>query len=254
MATPRESVMDSYLGRAYAFLARADMAGERSESSLVGTAVFDEAVPRRLDSNFLRVENEADSGAVRTEAERLRRRMIYVPDSEHGERLAPYFRERGWLVRRHVLMAQLREPEREADVSLVREVEEPTLRAARHRVVTGQPWAAPEVMAELFAGKQLIGNRVRARYFAVVLDGEVVSYTDLYQDGADAQIEDVGTLHEHREHGYASAVVQAAIAEARAAGAEFVFLVADLDDWPKELYRRLGFDELGYYVKFIQPL
>jgi ribosomal protein S18 acetylase RimI-like enzyme len=243
----------SYLARAYAFLARADMAGERSESSLVGTAVFDEAVPRRLDSNFLRVENEADAGAVRTEAERLRRRMIYVPDSEHGERLAPHFRERGWLVRRHVLMAQLREPERKADVSLVREVEEPTLRAARHRVVTGQPWAAPEVMAELFAGKQLIGNRVRARYFAVVLDGEVVSYTDLYQDGADAQIEDVGTLHEHREHGYASAVVLAAIAEARAAGAEFVFLVADLDDWPKELYRRLGFDELGYYVKFIAP-
>ena len=57
---------EARLGRAYAFLAHADMAGERSESSLVGTAVFDEAVPRRLDSNFLRVESEADAEARRS--------------------------------------------------------------------------------------------------------------------------------------------------------------------------------------------
>ena len=92
-----------------------------------------------------------------------------------------------------------------------------------------------------------------ARYFAILVGGEVVSYTDLYQDGADAQIEDVGTRHEHRGRGYASAVVLRAIAEAHKDGAEFVFLVADLEDWPKELYRRLGFDELGYFVKFIAP-
>jgi ribosomal protein S18 acetylase RimI-like enzyme len=245
--------MNEHLARAYAFLERADMAGERQESSSVGTAIFDDRVPRRLDSNLLRVEREADPKTVRAEAERLGRRMIHVSDPELGERLVPYFQEQGWLVRRHVLMAQLREPEREADLSLVTEVEEPDLRAARHQVVTGQPWAAPEVMAQLFAGKELIGRRVRARYFAIVLDGKVVSYTDLYQDETEAQIEDVGTLHEYRQRGYASAVVLAAIEAARADGAEFVFLVADLEDWPKALYRRLGFDELGYFVKFIAP-
>jgi len=249
MARHRKRCLD----RAYAFLARADMAGERHESSAVGTAVFDEAVPKRLDSNFLRVERESDAETVRSEAARLERRMIYVPDSELGERLVPYFRDLHWRVNRVVVMAQRREPEREADLTLVSEVEEPALRAARHQVVTGQPWARPEVMAQLFSGKQLIGRRVKARFFAVVVDGEVVSYTDLYQDGAEAQIEDVGTLNEHRGRGYASAVVLAAIAEARKTGAEFVFLVADYEDWPKELYRRLGFDELGYYVKFVAP-
>jgi ribosomal protein S18 acetylase RimI-like enzyme len=242
-----------HLARAYAFLERADMAGERLENSQVGVAVFDDRVPRRLDSNFLRVDAEADPETVHSEAERLGRRMIHVPDSEIGERLLPHFRSKGWLVRRHVLMAQLRDPERGADLSVVSEVDEPMLRTARHRVVTGQPWAKPEIMAELFAGKELIGQRVRARYFAVVVDGVVVSYSDLYQDGADAQVEDVGTLQEYRERGYATAVVLAAIAAARAEGAEFVFLVADLEDWPKELYRRLGFDELGYFVKFIAP-
>ncbi len=245
--------MDSHLERAYAFLERADMAGERTESSSVGTAVFDDNLPRRLDSNFLRVERETDPETVREEAERLERRMVFVPDPELGERLVPYFKERGWRINRVVVMAQLREPERTGDLSLVTEVEEPALRAARHQVVTGQPWASPEIMAQLFAGKELIGRRVQARFFAVVVDGEVVSYTDLYQDGTGAQSEDVGTLHEHRGRGYASAVVLAAIAEARKHGAEFVFLVADYEDWPKELYRRLGFDELGYYVKFIAP-
>jgi len=245
--------MDSHLERAYAFLERADMAGERTESSSVGTAVFDDNLPRRLDSNFLRVERETDPETVREEAERLERRMVFVPDPELGERLVPYFKERGWRINRVVVMAQLREPERTGDLSLVTEVEEPALRAARHQVVTGQPWASPEIMAQLFAGKELIGRRVQARFFAVVVDGEVVSYTDLYQDGTEAQVEDVGTLHEHRGRGYASAVVLAAIAEARKHGAEFVFLVADYEDWPKELYRRLGFDELGYYVKFIAP-
>jgi len=245
--------MDNDLERAYAFLDRADMAGERTERSSVGTAVFDDDLPRRLDSNFLRVERETDAETVREEAERLGRRMVFVPDPELGERVVPYFKERGWRINRVVVMAQLREPERTGDLSLVTEVEEPALRAARHQVVTGQPWASPEIMAQLFAGKELIGRRVQARFFAVVVDGEVVSYTDLYQDGTEAQVEDVGTLHEHRGRGYASAVVLAAIAEARKHGAEFVFLVADYEDWPKELYRRLGFDELGYYVKFIAP-
>ncbi len=245
--------MDSHLERAYAFLDRADMAGERTEHSSVGTAVFDDDLPRRLDSNFLRVERETDAETVREEAERLGRRMVFVPDPELGERLVPYFKERGWRINRVVVMAQLREPERTGDLSLVTEVEEPALRAARHQVVTGQPWASPEIMAQLFAGKDVIGKRVQARFFAIVVDGEVVSYTDLYQDGTEAQVEDVGTLHEYRGRGYASAVVLAAIAEARKHGAEFVFLVADYEDWPKELYRRLGFDELGYYVKFIAP-
>jgi ribosomal protein S18 acetylase RimI-like enzyme len=241
------------LARAYDFLGRADMGGERTEDSSVGTAVFDETLPRRLDSNFLRVEREADAETVRAEAERLGRRMIFVPDPALGEPLASVFGDWGWRVNRVVVMAQRRESERHADLSLVQEVREEILRPARTKLNAGQPWGAPEVLEQLFAGKHSIGAKVDARFFAVVVDGEIVSYTDLYQDGTEAQIEDVGTVHEHRGHGYASAVVLAAIADARKRGAEFVFLVADKEDWPQELYRRLGFDELGYYVKFVSP-
>jgi ribosomal protein S18 acetylase RimI-like enzyme len=156
-------------------------------------------------------------------------------------------------VDRHVVMAQLRRPERDADLSVVREVREEDLRPARTQVLQGQPWATEEVLEQIFGAKRLIGQRVRTRFFGAVVDGEVVSYTDLYHDAADAQIEDVGTLPEHRERGYASAVVLAAIEAARSDGAEFVCLVADASDWPKELYRRLGFDTVGHYTKFFVP-
>jgi ribosomal protein S18 acetylase RimI-like enzyme len=245
--------MRSELARAYDFLARGDMGGTRVDESPVGRAVYTDTLPRRLDGNYLWVDRAAVPEQLVAEATRLERRLIFVPDPELGDALAPWFKERGWRIDRHLVMAQLREPERDADLSLVREVTEPELREARQRVLVDEPWATPEVLDQIFAAKALIGERVRTRFFAADVDGEIVSYSDLYQDGADAQVEDVGTVPEHRNEGHASAVVLAAIAAARAEGAEFVCLVADAHDWPKELYGRLGFDEVGHYTKFFAP-
>ncbi|HSS81937.1 MAG TPA: GNAT family N-acetyltransferase [Gaiellaceae bacterium] len=245
--------MRKELARSYAFMARGDMGGTRVVESPVGRAVYTDELPRRLDGNYLWVDRASDAEELVAEAARLERRLIFVPDPELGDALAPWFKEHGWRVERHVVMAQLREPERQADLSLVREVSEHDLREARKRVLADQPWATPEVLDQIFAAKALIGERVRTRFFAVELDGEVVSYTDLYLDGGDAQVEDVGTVPEHRNEGRATAVVLGAIAEARRAGAEFVFLVADANDWPKLLYGRLGFDEVGHYTKFFTP-
>jgi ribosomal protein S18 acetylase RimI-like enzyme len=241
--------MRDELARSYAFMARGDMSGTRVEESPFGRAVYTDELPRRLDGNYLWVDR-GEAEELVTEASRLERRLIFVPDPELGDRLAPWFKDHGWRIDRHVVMAQLREPRREADLSLVREVSEPDLRQARKRVLANEPWATRQVLEQIFAAKALIGERVRTRFFAVELDGEVVSYTDLYLDGADAQIEDVGTVPEHRNEGHATAVVLGAIADARKAGAEFVFLVADANDWPKELYAKLGFDEVGHYTKF----
>ena len=245
--------MRDELARAYDFLARGDMGGTRVAESPFGRAVYTDALPRRLDGNYLWVDRAAEPEELVAEAARLERRLIFVPDPAIGDALAPWFKERGWRIDRHVVMAQLREPERDADLSLVREVTEPELREARKQVLANEPWATPTVLEQIFAAKALIGERVRTRFFASEVDGEVVSYSDLYQDGADAQVEDVGTVPEHRNQGHATAVVLGAIAAARSDGAEFVCLVADAHDWPKELYGRLGFDEVGHYTKFFAP-
>ena len=245
--------MREELARAYEFLARGDMGGTRVASSPFGRAVYTDELPRRLDGNYFWVDRDADPEELVAEAARLERRLLFVPDPAVGDRLAPWFEEHGWRIDRHVVMAQLREPEAGIDLSLVREVAEEELRPPRRELLAAQPWAKPEVVDQLFRAKALIGERVTARFFGVPVDGRIVSYADLYLDGADAQIEDVGTLPEHRGRGYAKAVVLAASAEARKAGADFVFLVADARDWPKELYRRLGFDELGHYTKLFAP-
>jgi ribosomal protein S18 acetylase RimI-like enzyme len=245
--------MRDELARAYAFLARGDMGGTRTIASPYGRAVYTDEVPKRSDCNYLWIEREAEPEELVAEAQRLQRRLIFVPDPVLGDRLAPWFTEQGWRIDRHLVMAQLREPERAADLSVVREVGEEALRPARRRLLEGQPWATPELVEQLFEAKALIGERVTARFFGVPVNGEVVSYTDLYVEGKDAQVEDLGTLPEHRGRGYATAVVLTAMKAAREAGADFVFLVADAEDWPKELYRRLGFDELGHYTKFFAP-
>jgi len=82
---------------------------------------------------------------------------------------------------------------------------------------------------------------------------EIVAWTDLYIGEDVAQVEDVATLEEHRGKGYATAVVLRAVDEARNAGADLVYLVADEEDWPKEWYQRLGFDTVGRIYKFIAP-
>jgi ribosomal protein S18 acetylase RimI-like enzyme len=249
------------LERALDFLALADHGGTRREPFAYGTAVFDGRLPRRWDSNYLLVEHVPDEiGAeeLAAEAERLQgaaglaHRKLELRDEEVGARLEPQFRALGWTVNRHLLMALHRRPDRSPDPSLVHEVDAAALRDVRARQMQSYEWGAdPEVVEQLYASKTFLAQVVDTRFFAVLLDGRPVSWTDLYLADGTGQIEDVGTLQEHRGHGYASAVVLHAAAVARHAGADFVFLVADDQDWPKELYRKLGFDGLGRVYEFL---
>ena len=86
---------------------------------------------------------------------------------------------------------------------------------------------------------------IGARRFVARIDGALAGECDLYIDGADAQVEFVDTLEEFRGRGVARAVVLGAAEAARASGADRVFILADENDWPKELYRRLGFDPMA---------
>jgi ribosomal protein S18 acetylase RimI-like enzyme len=248
--------MGDDLARAYEFLTRADMAGERMEPTRFGTAVFDDRVPKRYDSNYLLVETiPAGTSAeeLAADARSHGRPMIFVRDERAAEPLVPGFQALGWRVDRHVFMVQRAAATRSGPLELVRELNADALRPARRRMIEDFPWARPEVLEQLHAAKRLIAERVDTRFLGIVVDHEVVAYADVYIEAPTAQIEDVGTLEEHRGRGYASAVVLAAAETARRAGADFVFLVADAQDWPQHLYQRLGFEPIGHYMKFIGP-
>jgi RimJ/RimL family protein N-acetyltransferase/ribosomal protein S18 acetylase RimI-like enzyme len=164
---------------------------------------------------------------------------------ERGDnRTAAGFRARGWTVVPHLIMVRTREPDRRVDTSMVREVPFAGLTAARREVAVGEPWGDDEISSLLDDAKRLIVRAVPTRFFAAFAEGEVAAYCEVRSDGTVAQIEDVNTLARFRGRGLGRAVVQHAIDEARKTN-EIVFLEALADDWPRELYAKLGFDVVG---------
>ena len=247
------------LERVHRFEREVELAGTQEVPSPLGFGTLTDELPLRHDSNFLFLDQDVSSEDAIAEADRILGgagrdyRVILTFDEAAGERLRPAFGGLGWRTMRHVFMVQRRNPEKSADLSVVQEVDQSALRPGRRREILAQPWGTPELAEELLDSKLLIGKRADTRFFGVEVDGKIVAWTDLYVAQGVAQIEDVATVQEHRQRGYATAVVLHAAEEGRKAGADLVFLVADDEDWPKALYRRLGFDELGRLYKFATP-
>jgi ribosomal protein S18 acetylase RimI-like enzyme len=244
------------LARIHRFEREVEMAGTETVESPLGVGVLTPELPLPHDSNYLLLERRASAEEAIAEAERIlgtderRSRVIITFDEGLGERLRPEFTARGWQTMRHVFMVQRREPEKTADLSLVQEVGEADLRPGRRRAILGYDWSYPELAEQILDRKLRLAERAEVRFFGVEVDGKIVAWTDLYVAQGVAQVEDVATREDHRGKGYATAVVLRAVEEGRKAGADLVFLVADDEDWPKALYSRLGFDEVGLLHKF----
>lgn len=251
--------MTEELARIHRFEHEVELAGSRSVPSPLGFGALTPELALRHDSNYFFLERAEDADEAIAEADRilggagLDYRVIVTFDDELGERLRPTFHALGWRTQRHIFMVQRREPEKTTDLSVVQEVDEAALRPGRTREILAQPWGRPEVAEQLLDAKVLLRRRAETHFFGVEADGELVSWSDLYVAQRVGQIEDVMTVERHRGHGHATAVVLRAAEEGRKAGADLIFLVADGEDWPKELYKRLGFDEIGPLYRFAKP-
>lgn len=226
-----------------------------------GTALFCSALPSIYDANFLRVDDPdqtLDAAGLLAEAERLmeprglRHRKVVIDDDAIGERLAPGFREAGYDVDRLLFMIHRHPPQRTSTVD-VDEVAAEVHTRARERLNREQPYFDSEdALQQMNAFARKMFEVTDKRGFAAYVDGEIASVCELYSDGVTAQIEDVSTLENHRSKGLATATVLRALHEADAWGHEMVFLVADADDWPKELYTKLGFEAVGETYQFLK--
>jgi ribosomal protein S18 acetylase RimI-like enzyme len=124
--------------------------------------------------------------------------------------------------------------------------------AAAWRMAEGPDWPEP-IARQLGERARTILPVVHTTFLGVRDDaGEVVARTDLYQRDGIAQVEEVVTTPAAQNRGFASSLVRDAVRRAQTAGADLVFLVADADDWPADLYRRLGFEDLGRTALYIR--
>jgi GNAT superfamily N-acetyltransferase len=236
----------------------------RVEQYEYGTAYFNTDYPISYAHNFLDLETppeDLSAPELAAIADRilggagLEHRTVWVHDDELGHRLNDGFAKLGWSWRDHILIMVLRrDPDRSVDTSAVERLDFETIRPARMEMTRAEPWADSEETVETLVDRSRItAKATNLRHYAVRVDGEVVSTTDLYSDGRTAQIEDVGTLEKYRGHGHARAVVMKAIEVAKSEGHDLIWLTADEDDWPKELYAKLGFDPVGHYWEFSLP-
>jgi GNAT superfamily N-acetyltransferase len=252
------------LERCIEFITRmAGHAAKKKVPSQYGVALLDPELPAVWSRNFLLGNvglEDASAADFAAEADRVlgevgaRHRKVEVFDSEAGDRLAPGFRELGWRAECDVIMMARRDPDRRTDTSIVDEVTIDEIVPAWTEGWLGDPDVLGEdVVRQLVESRRLLGAVVETRFFAARIDSEVASYCELYSDRSTAQIENVLTLERFRNRGLARATVSRALDEAREGGCELTFLIADRDDWPRKLYEKLGFDEIGRIWEFVLP-
>ncbi len=232
-----------------------------SEEFRWGTASFCDHLASIYDANVLHLDQpdeDLTAEALVQEAERLmaprgfKHRKVIVPDEDLGRSLAPAFEDLGWSVDRLVYMVHVRPPDRatRADVD---EVVAAVHVAARDEFNRREPYFNNDegVLREMREFARMTYDATDKRGFVAYVDDTIASLCELYSDGVTAQIEDVMTLEEYRGRGLATSVVLRALHEAQAWGHDTIFLVADDEDWPKQLYEKLGFEAVGRTYHFL---
>lgn len=227
-----------------------------------GTAFLDDDFPLRYDANYLSVHelrNDVDAAAFDREADRilggagLDHREVVVPDDGLAARLTSGFAGLGYSVEHVTVMlhdgSRPTRPRADVRTAPFDEVRPFLLEVGRRA-----PWATGDAaVIEMLADYRGKLERTIDCTFVVAQDGgQVASACELYFEARVAQVEDVNTLEEFRGRGLAKDCVTTAIGLAHERGADVVFIEADVDDWPRELYRRLGFVDADRYRSFVR--
>lgn len=233
---------------------------DEKETFAWGTGFFTSELPDIWDANFVRLERSDQDLTAETVAAEVERSMgargfshrkVTTSDERLGAQLAEGFANLGWEVHRHLFMVHDGSPAAASDIP-VDEIVEAVHTVAKDEFNRRDPYIAEQNVIDQMRGlARRISEATDKRCFAAYQGDEIASVCELYSDGLTAQIEDVATLEEHRNKGLGKAVVLRALHEAQTWGHEMVFLVADDEDWPKELYRKLGFEDAGRTYQFL---
>jgi len=243
------------LPRVLAFL-RANLAKAADEFRPIeaGYVVSSPSLPAVWSINHLRVALPLGFASVVELADQQmqwsRYLQIVVENQDTGPALEHEFRAASWTAERELLMVLSAPPDREADTSVVVEAGELEVAEVMRRWYDEDELEPPglDQLVEVglresrACGDRLLGVRSS--------DGQLVAISKLRGDGVVAQVEDVYTTPEARGRGFGRAVVTRAVELARDAGHDLIFINADDNDWPKQLYGRIGFRPLGRLWQF----
>jgi ribosomal protein S18 acetylase RimI-like enzyme len=219
-----------------------------------GTIVRATRYPSYYDFNVVRVEEDPAMGvealvalADEALAGLAHRRVDF--ELAAAESLRAGFEAKGWKALRLVWMRHAAPPPPGPDVP----VEEIPYDAVHDlRVAWYREESPDQDPGEYHAQAREVALRRHAQVLAVREGGEPVAFAQLEHNGAAAEITQVYVHPERRGGGRGTAMTRAAI---EAAGdVQDLWIVADDDDRPKQLYARLGFRPAWTGVQFQRVL
>ena len=231
-----------------------------------GFAALTPSLPRVWSANYLMFERPGmDAERMAAICEQvlsdlgMDHREICVMAPEEGVRLEPDFKRMGWEVDRDLFMVLRSDPDDrgKADGAVRRVTHPEDLRRAllnedEYLRAEGEE-ELPEAVEQLLEIERRLNPFAGDRWFVADADGAPASAARLLARDGIGQVEDVATLASARNRGLARATVLAAIEASREDGNELTFIVARADDWPKDLYQRLGFEPIGTLFSFRRP-
>ena len=218
-----------------------------------GVGVLDGEVPLVFDANHLRID-DVRGWDVRTllqkgdqilgEAGIGYRELVLFDGSPEAESIAGELETYGWVVNRHLLMVLPERTELLGDRELeVKEVEYRDIETVQAAAIREEAWADDRVTEQVVTRNRRVASVVDEQCYAVFEGVQPVSCCRLFVRDGVGQVENVATLGTHRDRGLARAVVSRAVSTSRDRGATTVFLFADADEWPRQMYGRWGFVE-----------
>ena len=225
---------------------------ERVLEVACGFAVLDDTYPSAHSLNKMVVTSVCTAQDVVDTANdtlgHLGHRLVEVHDPVLADALAPGLASCGWTRSDDLVMTSARPGQPSPAVVELALLERQRVAAADWE--RDEPQQDPEVWRQLGDRVQTIQRAADATYLAVRAESRVIARADLYLRGGTAQVEEVLTDPGHRGQGHASTLVHHALHLARRRGAEVVFLLAEADNWPQQLYRRLGFTDTARTSQF----
>ena len=216
-----------------------------------GTVVRATRYPGYWDLNAVRVERDPGMAAAELAAvadEHLAgaaHRRLDVEVLEVAQRLRPAFEAMGWMAHQLVWMLHTAPlpPGETASVEPVEYDAVADLREAwHHEDFSGVPYgdhAAEQREVSMARGVQV---------FAVMDAGDPVAFAQLEREGDAAEITQVYVRADRRGGGNGTALTRAAVLAA--GDPADLWIIADDEDRPKELYARLGFRPAWRMIEF----
>ena len=219
-----------------------------------GTVVRATSRPTYWDFNVVRVEEDPAMSVVELAAfadqalAGLAHRRMDFDLVNAAEPLRPGFEAQGWRATRLLWMRHEASAPPGPDVA----VEELPYDAVHDlRLAWHQEDFPDQDPGNYHAYAREVSLRRGAKVLVVREDREPVGFAQLERDGAGAEITQVYVHPEYRGAGRGTALTRAAVEAA--AGLRDLWITADAEDRPKELYARLGFRPAWVTMEFLRP-